>query len=275
MEQKWQGLAHGLSNVLLKNIVAMHVDSESGVLVSEWTPKEGSGSEIRVEDAAMAMIALADFEKHVTYSPELQQRASELLRREAEFLVSVQADDGAFAEAYEVTTRAPLGEPHTLQAQAFAVRGLLRAYERTGERRFFEAAGSTMRFMNERLWHEGVGIYRSRLGATTTLYTPLNLGAAMGALREWILVAQDSREIERYKQFHVQGLNRSGILLAEESDTGETSVGEGTDLDRDGILWFGGAGRAGRGVAAVHASEVEIATPDLPAARSGALGGQV
>lgn len=115
-----------------------------------------------------------------------------------------------------------------------------------------------MGYMNEHLWHEEVGLYRSSAGATTTVYTPMNLGAALGALREWILVARDRTEIERYKRFHVQGLNRSGILLAEESDTGEvdTSVADG-----DGLQWFGSAGDGKHGTAAVHASRVEIETP--------------
>ncbi|MFQ5527573.1 MAG: hypothetical protein ACE5GX_15085 [Thermoanaerobaculia bacterium] len=263
MEQKWQGLAHGLANVLLKNILVMHREPASGLLVSEWTPKGGVGASISLQDAGMAMIALADYGKLVNYSPELQQKAMNLLGKEADFLLAVQGHDGSFYEAYEPATGRPLGAPHTLLAQGFAVRGLLRAYEVLGDRRFYDAAGRTMRYMNDHLWHEGVGIYRSSQGATTTVYTPMNLGAALGALRDWILASEDRSEVKRYKRFHVQGLNRSGILLAEEGETGETQYAANTaDTDGDGIAWFGKAGQRRHGVAAVHASRVEIDTGD-------------
>ena len=262
MEQKWQGLAHGLAEVVLKNIVAMHVDPSTGALVSEWIPKKGPGDVVRLEDAALAMVALAAFHRHVHFSPDLQGRAAELLRREAEFLLSLQSPDGTFPEAVHVSTGEPIGRRDTLLAQAVSVRGLLQAYQELGDDRFTAAAGRTMAFMNEHLWHDAVGIYRSHEGATTTVYTPMNLGAAMGALREWILVMQDKSEIERYKRFHVQAVNRSGILQAEESDTGEVdlSVADG-DSDDDGLEWFGVAGARRRGLAAVYASRVEIETP--------------
>jgi hypothetical protein len=217
-----------------------------------------------MQDLGMAMIALADFGEHVTYSPELQQEARALLEKEAEFLVRIQADDGSFSEAYDIARNEVLGEPDLLLSQGFAVRGLLRAFEELGDPRFRDAAGRTIEYMNRQLWHDGVGIYRSSAEATTTVYTPMNLGAALGALREWILVAEDGSQIERYKRFHVQGLNRSGILLAEETETGETNfVMPAADTDGDGLKWFGKAGGEGRyGIAAVHASRVEIQTPD-------------
>ncbi|MFQ5702102.1 MAG: hypothetical protein ACE5HU_09680 [Acidobacteriota bacterium] len=43
MEVKWNGLAHGLSELLLRNLLATHRDAEHGVLVSEWHPRSGPG----------------------------------------------------------------------------------------------------------------------------------------------------------------------------------------------------------------------------------------
>ncbi|MFQ5702101.1 MAG: hypothetical protein ACE5HU_09675 [Acidobacteriota bacterium] len=184
------------------------------------------------------------------------------LRAEAEFLVSIQAEDGSFPEGYDLSGGSPQGEPHLLLAQGFGVRGLLRAYEVLKEDRYLEAARAAIGYMNTHLWDDEVGIYRSSEGAAVTVYTPMNLGAALGALREWILVARDASQVHRYKRLHVQGLDRSGILLAEETETGEVDTTDPDgNSDGDSIKWFGVAGKGHRPVAAVHASCVEIETP--------------
>ncbi|MFQ5670083.1 MAG: hypothetical protein ACE5HD_06130 [Acidobacteriota bacterium] len=264
MEQKWNALAHGLSDVLVKNILSMHRDPATGLLASVWTPGGSVGSRITLQDAGMAMIGLANYIHNISMTPDLHDQAAKLLETEAKFLLTIQSEDGSFPEAFDMRTQAPLGERHLLLAQGFAVRGLLRAYEELGDDAFLLAAGRSIDFMNTRLWDEETGVYRSTADAALTTYTPMNLGAALGALREWILVARDTSQIPRYKRFHVQGLNRGGILLAEEAETGEIDISASShDSDADGLQWFGKAGKNGRPVAAVHASRVEIETPEV------------
>lgn len=138
---------------------------------------------------------------------------------------------------------------------------MMEAYKQLNDDRYLDAAKSVYGFMNKKLWHEGVGVYCSSVGAIETIYTPITLGATLGAMREIILQTKDMNEIERFKKFFVQGVNRSGIILAEESDTGENDLTQ-VDADNDGIPQFQYAKNGKKGVAAVYASKVMIKTPE-------------
>ncbi len=99
------------------------------------------------------------------------------------------------------------------------------------------------------------GVYRSSFGTETTVYTPLHLGAALGAVREMILVTKDGKEIERFKRFWVQGVDSSGVQQSEYEETGERDF-DGCDGDGDGIARMEcGDGR--HGIAPVYAARGE------------------
>ena len=114
--------------------------------------------------------------------------------------------------------------------------------------------------MNDKLWHEDVGVYRSSVGATESVYTPITFGATYGAMRAIILQTKNMDEVERFKQFFVQAVNRSGVMQAEEIDTGEKDLTK-VDGDNDGIPQFQYAKDGKKGIAAVFASKVMIKTP--------------
>lgn len=113
--------------------------------------------------------------------------------------------------------------------------------------------------MNTALWDEAVGVYRSAVGAERTIYTPLNLGATLGAMREVILMMEDKQELQRYKRFWVQGVNSSGTQQSEYEETGERDFYQ-ADGDGDGIPRMEYAGGK-HGIAPVYACKVEIETP--------------
>lgn len=263
MERKWTVLARGLAEVMLKNLNHMHRSGPNGVLVSRWGPKKQASTQIDLTDAGLAMIALSNYATHLKQNEKLNKLARNMLQAEADFLVRVQPEDGGYAASYDVTTRTPVRTERTLRAQGSAVRGLLKAYDILKDKRYLVAAKRCYRFMNQVLWHEEVGVYRSREGAEISIYTPTDLAVALGAVREMALATRDMKEIERYKVLHVQGINRSGLLLAEEEDTGEvelSALNDQGDGDRDGIPHFTqGGGKYGR--AAVYASRVSIETP--------------
>ncbi len=272
MEQQFAtGLSAGLSDVLLKNIEKMHWNDATGTLISEWAPDKMQGTTVSIKDASMAMRALANYNRRLVYdNEEMQAKAAKMLRAQADFfLTTLQNTDGSFPNGYDLTTASAIGETATLEAQSFAILGLMEAYKTFDEIKYFEAAQMAYNFMNRELWHEGIGVYRSYVGAEETIYTPLNLGASLGAMREIILQTKDMDEIERFKQFFVQGVNRSGIMLAEENNTGEKDVSQ-LDGDGDLIPQFQFAGGGKKGVAAVYASKVMIKTPK--AAIGGELG---
>lgn len=259
-ERKYLQLARGLANVVLKNIDFMHKDTGSGILVSRWLPQNQTSRKTSVADLGMALVALGNYAHHLRGAePELSQRAADLLRRQADFLVKQQGADGSFPESFDLATGAPADSERSLLSQAFAVRGLLAAHQLTQDPRYLDAGKRAYKFMNDELWSAEHGLYRSRHGAATTVYTPLNLGAALGAMREMLLLTKNADEYQRYKRFWVQAVNSSGIQQSEYEETGDREFGT-ADSDGDGIprLDFG---HGKYGIAPVYAGRVEIDTP--------------
>jgi hypothetical protein len=264
MERKYMHLARGLANVVVRNLEAMHRDPQTGVLVSQWTPGKQRGTVVNTADLNMAILGLANYHHHLSIAePKLAARAGDLVRAQADFLVDhLQNPDGTFPDGYDLATSHRLGDRVTLLSQASAIRGLLRAYQELGVSRYLEAAKKAYRAMNESLWDEQLGLYRSHFGANVSVYTPMNVAAALGAMREMILVTRDPSEIQRYKRFWVQGVDSSGIQQAEYEETGETDLSQ-KDGDGDGIPRIEAAGGK-YGMAAVYAGRVEIETPVTP-----------
>lgn len=259
MEQKYIVLAEGLANLVLRNMAAMHRQKD-GVLVSAWRPKDGQGVKASTQDLSMAMIALANYTRCLHNNSDNVQLANQLLKAQADFLVDVlQAADGSVADGYDFATQAQVGGPRTLLAQGFAIRGLIEAYKALKDERYLTAAKRAYGFMNAKLWDDATGVYRSHVGAEVTEYTPMNLGAALGAMREVIQITKETRELERFKRFWVQGVNSSGIQQSEYEETGEKDF-SAADGDGDGIPRME-AGDGKYGIAPVYASRVEIQTP--------------
>lgn len=259
MEQKYIVLAEGLANLVFDNIEAMHRRDE-GTLVSEWRPAHGRGTGVATQDLAMTMIAAANYGRRVHADPATVARAGRLLRSQADFMVNVlQSPDGSVADGYDFATRTAYGGPRTLLAQGFAVRGLIEASKQLNDARYLDAAQRVYGFMNAALWDDRTGVYRSSVDAAVTEYTPMNVGAAIGAMREIILATKDAAELERYKRFWVQGVNGSGIQQSEYEETGEKDF-YAVDGDGDGIPRMEYAGGK-HGIAAVYASRVLIQTP--------------
>ena len=115
--------------------------------------------------------------------------------------------------------------------------------------------------MNKKVWHEGGGDYCASVGATETISTPITLVATLEPMQEIILQTKDMKQIERFKKYFVHGVTRSGLILAEESDTGENDLTQ-VDGDNDALPQFQYAKNGQKGVAAVYASKVMIKTPE-------------
>lgn len=258
MEQKYIVLAEGLANLVLETMEAKH-QSGNGMLTSEWSPAQGRGALAKTADLGMALVALANYVDKVHTDPALVARALQLLRGQADLLANAPAVDGSVSSAYASgTNRAVAGTP-TLLDQGMAIRGLLAAYATLGEERYKLAAFKIFEYMDTKLWDGKTGLYRSQAGAVNSVYTPLNLGAALGALREVVLASKRPELLERYKRFWVQAIDSSGIQQSEFEETGATELNK-ADSDNDSITRIE-FGHGKYGIAPVFASKVEIATP--------------
>ncbi len=264
MEQKYALLARGLANTMLANLGAMH--QAGGVLVSRWTPATGAGTTVNLSDLALAMVALDKYSEYLDLEPARRQQAAALLQQQAEFLLKVAAADGSYRQSYEVAAGSASGERDST-SQAFAIRALLAAYRQSADPRYLAAANRTAATWNADFWDEQAWLYRNLAGQTQVEYTPIDVGAALAALRELTLVNRDPVQLERFKHFFVQAMDASGIMQSEDIYTGEVleRVRAGaTDSDHDGIPFISGAnGR--HGMDSVFASRVRF---DLSAADS-------
>jgi mono/diheme cytochrome c family protein len=190
---------------------------------------------------------------------ERAAKAVESLRQQANFLLEAAADDGSFRQRYDAATGAGDG-PRDATSQAFAIRGLLAAYAATNDRRYVDGARKASRALNENFWDKAGWIYRNDPADAHVVYTPKDVAAILGALREMILVDKDAALLERFKEFFVQAVDASGLMQSEDIFTGEDieAVRAGDlDSDGDGIPFIsGGVGR--HGVDTVFASRVEF-----------------
>lgn len=256
--------AKGLSGVVLKNMIAMHFDPIRQTFVSEWTNGE-RGKSIAATDAGMTLLALANAYNAFHDDEEIRRGARKMLERQADFLSEyMQLPDGGFTQGYDLATSAHAETPRALASQALAIRGLLAAYAITEDQNYLASAMSAMNFMDQNLWSASARMYRSAEGAELSSYSPLDVAATLGALREIVLAGGDSEVLQKFKVFFISALKENGMQLAELEPTGEKMGGVRDvmtpDSDGDGVRkpHFGG-GKFG--VAPVLAGKIEVSTP--------------
>ncbi len=146
IEQRTYRVALGLSNMIVKNLQAMH--SNSGVLASTWTPQCGTGNMVSMRDSAMAIVALSDYDQRMKSNkrdpyPELRKVAREMAESHASFLLSVQDVDGSFHSQYSIPEGLPYGKNTLMRDQFFGIRALCAAYHLTGKEAYLQAAKRT------------------------------------------------------------------------------------------------------------------------------------
>lgn len=260
-------VAQGLSNIVVQNLDAMH--SRDGVLVSEWSPRQGAGTELRMQDASMALVALQELiDRRFTRSAprhlgarNVPDLADKLLRSTADFLVRMQGEDGSFRPAYDVTNGVAQGASDLARPNWWAIRALTAAYWITEDDDYLQSARQAWNYLDSNFWDSEHGLFRSRRGDDTVILTPLEVGAATGAMRE-LMFATPLHEveplIERYTRWFVQSRDMSGMQMSEDNRTGELAYGvNGADEDGDGIPFLKQShGRYG--VAPLPASKVAV-----------------
>lgn len=260
--EKGMGLvAESLANAVFKNIEAMHL--KDGILVSEWTPKNGVGAQVTMRDMTMAMVALHDmaqtWELLEKYS-DISDRARDIVESNGRFLIKVQNPDGSFNEAYSADGQ-PIGANDLSAPNWAGVRALLAAYYLTEDEDFLVAARKTFNLLNRDYWVEDFGVYRTRLGDDSVVVEPYGVGIALAAMREMIFATpahHTDAQIERFSRWWVQTVNQSGAMQSESERTGEIYTGFiREDDDGDGIAYTSRA-HGSNGVAPLLAGKVVI-----------------
>lgn len=202
----------GLANMIVGNMRAMH-QNDDGTFSSRWKPASEKNSAVSTTDLGMSLVALSTHIQHVHASPQTSRMATDMLKAQADFILeNLQAANGSVKSSNAMSDVGGSQLP-SLEAQSFAMRGLLDAYKVVKNPVYQDAAKNIFAYMNTHLWDEKTGICRTYETATHNIYTPLTLGATLGGLREQLLLAtQDRKGLERYKRFWVQAVNASGII---------------------------------------------------------------
>lgn len=115
----------------------------------------------------------------------------------------------------------------TLLAQASLIRGLLAAFEATGEVRYRDEASRLSSTLMERFYDPGLKGFLTTLGETDYRYTPKNLAAALGGLRELALrggVANAARLYTELFQTVVNGKGHEGPAMFLGAAKGDPAV---------------------------------------------------
>jgi len=233
-------LAEALGNVVLKNIEAMHL--KGGILVSEWTPEKMAGNTIRMQDMMMAIVALHDLEqswKLLGRHQEMSDKAGQIIKNNADFLLRVQNENGSFNSAYNVELAQSTGPSNHSVNQWEGIRALIAAYYTIENPAYLKAARKAFNHVNENYWVEEYGVYRTVLNDDTVIIEPYSTGIALGAMREMLFASPAhivGPQVERITRWWIQTVDQSGSMQAETKYTGELFTGFGNgDDDGDGV----------------------------------------
>jgi mono/diheme cytochrome c family protein len=285
LEKSLGVVPHHLANMILKNIVAMH--TKDGVLVSTWEPKNtdwwidnkynknpGSSNEVEITDMGLTLIALKEYVDRMRdpqaliatpdkddLEPELTKVATDLLVKNADFLLKIQGANGEFCESYNVETSQATGPCDLSRPNFTGVFALLEAHKLTGESKYVEAARQTWNYVWANFWHEPTGLFRSRLGDDTVRIHSLDIAAQLRAWREMMFATPihlTKPLITNFSRWSVQTLMMTGMIQSEENRSGELAMGVGSrDWDNDGVPWLG-KGDGKFGIAPTLALEVAV-----------------
>ena len=277
-------LANNISHLLIKNLEALHFNSQFGTLVTDY--KHGKKSKmVNTYDASYSLVALAIYQRAkdalpVGYgaaeagSQGLQtpegQHALKLLKAQADFIVDhLVTAQGLVTDEAQLTTTVNQSKYASLESQFAAIRGLVSAFVATKEVKYKQAARSIYLAVEQQMYDPAIETWSTKPGSAT-IHTPYTAAAISGGLREVILHLKNeegesnpSLELQRLTERYVSWFKtviNGGMQLAELiGDTGEL-VRQGsssTDTDEDGVQQIIAAGGK-YGTAPTMANKVRI-----------------
>ncbi len=281
-------VASNLSNLLFRNLQALHFNADKGTLVDHYPPESGApGQHVSTYDAAYSLVALAIFQRaqdalpvgyasaeggDVNLASAQGKAALAMIRAQADFLVNqLIADNGLALDGIHLDGSADAGQ--SLDSQFAAIRGLTAAFRATGDNRYRDAARALYSTVDRTLFDAGVGTWAQTPGQATE-HTPWTAAAISGALREAMLHLKNEQgevapELEltalsrRYSSWFQAVINGpaidQGMQLAEWlGDSGEHQLANGSaDNDADHVARVDAAGGP-HGTAMVMASKVRV-----------------
>lgn len=221
----------GASKILAMNVLAMHFNSSEGTFVDVANFVGGAVQQENSISTFTAGYTLAIFKQVVEefQGMDLATMAQNAIIAQANFILNKLYDgNGRFYNGYVIGTGAD-NSATTLENQSAAIRGLLAAYQITGDVNYKNAADKGYDYLISHFYVVKAKGFRTTEGNDIATYTPLNFAAVAGALRESRLVLDKSDAPIIYTRFFKTVGNK--MQLSEGSNSGET----GNDSDGDGV----------------------------------------
>ena len=194
---------------------------------SDQKPDEPDRDVLTAFDLMMTTLAF-DSLSDETPAGTLRFVAEKRLAGQIRFLKNKMIDkDGGVYAGYNLTQEAPVTDVKDLMSQAAAIRMLLVGKEISMLRSLIEEKNYATvlkidQFMEDKLWDDKYGIYRDNTHwRIQSVYTPLNVGAVIGALRELSLRLPEDKRLQvwnRMSLFLTQVVGKAELQLEEDRD---------------------------------------------------------
>ncbi|MGF1725329.1 hypothetical protein [Photobacterium nomapromontoriensis] len=255
-------LANNISNLLFKNIAALHYNKAYGTFVTEY--KNGKqGNKVDTYDAAYAIVALSIYQRAKDALPvgyasaesgdvDLKTTAGKdalaMIEGQADFIINhLVSSNGLVFDGLTINKKLTLNKDKSLDAQFAAIRGLVAAYLATDDVKYKQAARSIYLAVEKNMFDKNINTWAAVPGKAT-IHTPYTEAAISGGLREAILhLKNEEGENEpalelttltnRYVSWFRTVIN-GGMQLSEwMGDSGENQIkgSHSTDTDEDGV----------------------------------------
>ncbi|GAA3922940.1 hypothetical protein [Litoribacillus peritrichatus] len=284
-------LANNLSNLVFKNLEALHFNEQAGTFVTEYALNEKGkgvqGNQVSTFDANYSMVALSIYQRAKDALPvgyasaeggdvNLQsaegKTALKLITRQADFIINHLINkqglvvDGATLKG---TGNFELVSNTSLDAQFSTIRGLVAAFLATKDAKYQQAARNIYLAVEKHMFDKSIETWAQTPGKAT-IHTPHTAAAISGGLREAMLHLKNeegenhpSLELEtlthRYERWFRTVIN-GGMQMAEAlGDSGEHVVKgqKDADNDQDGVPQVTAAGGP-FGTSQVMAAKVRV-----------------
>ncbi|PKL77539.1 MAG: hypothetical protein CVV27_05155 [Candidatus Melainabacteria bacterium HGW-Melainabacteria-1] len=222
-------LAKGMSSVLLKNLMAMHLDAQNRVLVDQARPGQQEKL-VSTAGSGMLITALENTIRAFHDEPMLKQMATKLLIAQADFMLNkLQASDGRFYQGYNLISQQPVNQTDfTLEAQGFAIKALTLAHRVTGQESYKSAAWRGYESLKKHFWQSKAEVFKGRdSDQKQTTLSAQSIAVTLGALRELALDTQGNTRQElvdymtRFFNHSIAREDGNGLQMAEMGETGE------------------------------------------------------
>ncbi len=275
-------LASNISNLLFKNIAALHFNKKEGTFVTEYNNGK-QGNKVSTFDSAYSIVALAIYQRaqdalpvgyasadggDVNFKSAQGKEALAMIKAQADFIVNKLVNkQGLVVDG--LTIGGKVESNTSLDAQFSAIRGLVAAFLATGDESYKASARSIYVAVEKNMFDKGINTWAQTPGKAT-IHTPYTAAAISGGLREAILHLKNEEGenvpalelqllTERYTSWFKTVIN-GGMQQAEwVGDSGENLIknSKNTDTDEDGVPQIIAAGGK-YGTAMTMANKVSV-----------------